>query len=178
MVQRIIKLIKKWRKTDIEYYRSLGVTIGDDCRIYTDRFGSEPWLISIGNSVTITSGVNIITHDGATWLCRDDHGRRYLYRKVNIGNNVFIGINSIILPGVNIEDDVIIAAGSVVAKSIPKGSIVGGNPARIIGDFYKYKEKALTDFVSKKDMDFSKDYKDRISRIVDKTQKPNMKLIK
>ena len=175
MLQRIIKFIKKWRKTDIEYYRSLGVQIGDGCRIYTDRFGSEPWLISIGSNVTITSGVNIITHDGSTWLTRDTKGRRYLYRKVNIGNNVFIGINSIILPGVHIEDDVIIAAGSVIAKSVPKGSIVGGNPARIIGDFYEYRKKALSDFVSKEDMDFSKDYKERISAIVDKTQKPKMK---
>lgn len=175
IINTIIQFIKKRSMTDIQYYRSLGVKIGDNCRIYTNRFGSEPWLISIGNRVTITSGVNIITHDGSTWLCRDTKGRRYLYRKVSIGNNVFIGINSIILPGVHIEDDVIIAAGSVIAKSVPKGSIVGGNPARIIGDFYEYRKKALSDFVSKEDMDFSKDYRERISAIVDKTQKPKMK---
>lgn len=158
-----------------DYYRSLGLKIGEGCRIFTNRFGQEPWLISIGDNVTITSGVSIITHDGSTWLCRDEKGRRYLFKPVRIGNNVFIGMNSTILPGVVIEDDVIIAAGSVIVKSVPKGSIVGGNPARIIGNFYSYREQVLSNYISDEDMDFQKEYQDRVMEVLDEVPKPFMK---
>ena len=53
-------------KTGVEYALYKGVKIGDNCRIYTRSFGSEPWMISIGNKVTITSGVILLTHDGST----------------------------------------------------------------------------------------------------------------
>src|SRR5215831_14910005 len=85
---------------NIFYARKLGVKVGRDCRLYINCFGSEPFLIEIGDHVTITSGVRFVTHDGSTWLINDDKGRRYLYRKIIIGNNVFIGMNSIIMPGV------------------------------------------------------------------------------
>lgn len=52
---------------------------------------------------------------------------------IEIGNNVWIGMRVIILPGVKIDEGVIVAAGSVVTKSVPKCAIVGGNPAKIIG---------------------------------------------
>ena len=176
IIDTIIRFIKKRRMSNVEYYRSLGVKIGENCRIYTNRFGSEPWLISIGNNVTIAGDVTFITHDGSTWLCKDNRGRRYLFKEINIGNNIFIGSNSTILPGVVIEDNVIVAAGSVVVKSVPKGTIVGGNPAKIIGGFYQYKEKALSNFKSEEDMDFTKNYRERITQIVDKTPKPKMKI--
>lgn len=60
--------------------------------------------------------------------------QRKIYSKgpVKIGNNVWIGDNAIILPGVNIGDGAIIAANAVVTHSIPSGVIAGGNPAKII----------------------------------------------
>ena len=61
--------------------------------------------------------------------------------KTSIGNNVFIGAKSIIMYGVNIGNNVVVAAGSVVTKDVPDGSIVGGNPAKIIGSFDELKEK-------------------------------------
>ena len=61
--------------------RRKGVKVGTNCRIYTTAFGSEPWLIEIGNKVTVTAGVRILTHDGSTWLFNDDIGRRFLYKK-------------------------------------------------------------------------------------------------
>lgn len=161
-------------KPNIEYLRHIGIKIGENCRIYTRTFGSEPWLVSIGNNVTITAGVTFITHDGSTWLIKDKKGRRYLFRKVNVGNNVFIGINSIILPGINIQDNVIIAAGSVVTKSIPSGKIVGGNPARIIGNFKDYKDKVLQNYISHEEMNFDLSYKERINNILDKTYKKEL----
>lgn len=159
----------------VEYFKSLGGTVGSNCRIYTTTFGSEPCLISIGNHVTITSGVKILTHDGATWLTRDQKGRRYSFKKTIIGNHVFIGVNSIIMPGVIIEDRVIVAAGSLVTKSIPSGSIVGGNPARIIGSYDSYEKRALEQFVSDEDLDKQLPYRERIEQILDAEPKAFMK---
>ena len=159
-------------KTGVEYARHLGVEVGNGCRIYPRGFGSEPWLISIGNKVTITRGVIILTHDGSTWLFDDLKGRRFYYNKVKIGNNVFIGVNSIIMPGVTIKNNVIVAAGSVVTKSIPSGVIVGGNPAKIIGNYDKYKHKVLNNYVSKKDFNYNLNYRSRILEFSDFKEKP------
>lgn len=175
MIQRIIDLCYIFILDGTSWARRKGVKIGNDCRIYTTRFGSEPWLIEIGNKVTVTSGVVLLTHDGSTWLFNDDKGRRFLFKKTIIKNNVFIGVNSIIMPGVVIEDNVIVAAGSVVTKSVPSGVIIGGNPAKIIGDYDTYKAKAFSSYVSESDMDLTKTYKERILEIVDESTKPYLK---
>lgn len=145
--------------------------IGSNCRIYTRSFGSEPWMITIGNKVTITSGVTVLTHDGSVWLMNDEKGRRYLYRRVEIGNNVFIGVNSVIMPGVKIEDNVIITAGSIVTKSVPSGVIIAGNPAKIIGNFDAYQKEVLDTYTSEKDMDYTLDYQNRIEKVTDNSFK-------
>ena len=95
-------------------------------------------MISIRNNVRVTSVVILLTHDGSTWLMNDEKGRRYLYRRIEIRSNVFSGVNSIITPGVKMEDNVIIAAGSLVTKSVPSGAIIAGNPAKSIGDYTAY----------------------------------------
>ena len=155
----------------VSFAKYKGISVGDNCRIYTKLFGTEPWLISIGNNVTITRGVIFLTHDGSTWLMKDVKGRRFLYKRIFIGNNVMIGVNSIILPGVRIEDNVIIGAGSVVTKSIPSGFIVAGNPAKIIGKYHDYEKFALNCFVSFADLDFNLSYKERIIKVVTEESK-------
>lgn len=169
------ELYLRLTKSGVDYARCKGVTVGMDCRIYTKGFGSEPWLITIGNKVTITAGVVLLTHDGSTWLMNDKDGRRYLYRRVNIGNNVFIGVNSVIMPGVFVGDNVIIGAGSIVTKSVPSGVIVAGNPARIIGDYDAYKKDVLESYVSDSKINFSLSYQDRINHIVDSSFKKYLK---
>ena len=156
--------------------RRIGVKVGEGCRIYTYNFSSEPWLISIGDRVTVTSGVKFLTHDGATWLIRDENGRRYRYAPINIGNDVFIGVNTIILPGVNIGNQVIIGAGSVLTKSIPHGVIVAGNPARIIGYYKDYRKKALSKHPSFKDMKGST-YREHIDSVVEHNFRPELQQI-
>jgi acetyltransferase-like isoleucine patch superfamily enzyme len=157
------------------YAKYIGANIGENCRVYTKNFGSEPFLITIGNNVTITSGVKFITHDGSTWLMRDFKGRRFLYQKIFLKNNIFIGVNSIILPGVVIEDNVIVAAGSVVTKSIPSGVIVAGVPAKIIGDYSDYKIKILNNYVSEADLDLTINYEQRILKVLDNSHKEYLK---
>lgn len=155
----------------VRYARHLGVRVGDGCRLYINYFGKEPFLVSIGNRVTITSGVRILTHDGSTWLMRDEHGRRQLFRRVTIGDDVFIGVNSIILPGVEIGNKVVIAAGSVVAKSVPSGVIVGGNPAKIIGDFESYKTRVLEKYRRQDEWLDDESYKSNVLRFLDTSMK-------
>jgi acetyltransferase-like isoleucine patch superfamily enzyme len=154
--------------------RRLGVKVGEGCRIYTANFGSEPWLVSIGNHVTVTSGVKFITHDGAAWLMRDDRGRRFRYAPITLGDEVFIGVNSILMPGVEIQNRCIVAAGSVVAKSVPSGSIVGGVPARIIGSYREYERRALTEFPCSSDMRGNSDV-ERVESVMERTRAPMLK---
>lgn len=155
----------------VAYARYLGVKVGEGCRIYIKKFPSEPFLITIGDRVTITAGVILLTHNGSTWLMRDEQGRRFDFKPLYIGNDVFIGTNSIIMPGVRIENEVIVAAGSVVTKSIPTGSIVGGNPAKIIGNYKDYKEKALANFLTEKVHNSSEKFsKEHIEQIKQNTK--------
>jgi maltose O-acetyltransferase len=95
------------------------------------------WLISIGRNSALTSGVTILAYDGST----SNFGGYTKVGKVSIGDNTFIGVKSIILPGVKIGDNAIIGAGSVVTKDIPNGSIAAGNPASVIGSTSEYFRK-------------------------------------
>lgn len=122
------RIMKHIRGT-VHASRALGCTIGENCRILSDIATSEPWLVSVGDRVTISSGVRFITHDGTGWLYRDEKGRRYRYAPVRIGSDVFIGANVVVLPGVTVGDHCVIGAGSVVTRSIPDGTVVAGNPA-------------------------------------------------
>jgi hypothetical protein len=120
-----------------------GVRIGNGCRILTKEFGSEPFLISLGHRVTLSGGVSFLNHDGSTWLIRDQKGRRYHFRRIDIGSDVFVGHRAIIMPGVKIGDRVIVGAGSVVTRSIPDGCVFAGNPARFICSFDSYLARTL-----------------------------------
>ncbi|GAB3025467.1 hypothetical protein GCM10027051_32750 [Niabella terrae] len=140
MIQKIFRLFKKQFDTSLKYARSLGVKVGNNCWIGDVSFGSEPYLVTLGNHVQITSGVRFFTHGGG-WVLRLQQPDFDSFGKIIVGNNVYIGSCSLIMPGVSIGDNVIIAAGSVVTKSVPDNCIIGGNPAVIIGDFDNYREK-------------------------------------
>lgn len=101
-------------------------------------YPSEPYLVSIGNNVKVTAGVRFITHDVtpavfgyAGYLVNKDC--LYYMDKIVVGNNVMIGADTIIMPGVTIGDNVIIAAGSVISKDVPSGTVVGGYPQESLG---------------------------------------------
>lgn len=102
---------------------------------------NEPHLISIGLGTTIAGNVEFVTHDNS--ISKVLPNTTDLFGKIIIGNNCFIGARSVIMYGVTIADNVIVAAGSVVVKSIPESNvIVAGNPARIISTWEKFGEKS------------------------------------
>lgn len=142
MINRVLNLYRKYFWAGEKYARYMGVKVGANCIISIKDFGSEPYLIEIGNDVRITSGVKLFTHGGAR-VFRKNIPDFDFFGKIKIGNNVYIGNNAIILPGVSIGDDVIIGAGSVVTKSVGTNSVVGGNPARIIGSVSELQNKML-----------------------------------
>jgi acetyltransferase-like isoleucine patch superfamily enzyme len=106
-------------------------------------FGSEPYLISLGSDVTITAGVCFVTHDGGVGVLRERHPGLHVYEEIEVGDRVFIGTRTIVLPGVRIGSDVVIGAGSIVTKDVPDGTVAAGNPCRPIRPIEEYERRAL-----------------------------------
>ena len=116
----------------------------------TPNFGSEPYLIYIGDNTTISFDVAFVTHDAATRVLRNLPGRNketVIYGPIKIGKNCFIGCRSVILPGVTIGDNVIIGAGSVVNKDIPSNVVAAGVPCKQICTLEEYEQKHKDDFL-------------------------------
>ena len=154
--------------SDLNYSKMLGVTFGNNCKLNgIPNWGSEPYLISIGNKVEISFGCSFITHDGSTWLFRDKDMYKDVIRfgKIEIGDNCFIGANSTILPGTIIKSNSIVAAGSVVTKNIPSGEIWGGNPAKFICTVDEFAEKCLKENPSYNKKAFNKNKMNEVIRI-------------
>lgn len=100
---------------------------------------SHSFHIEIGNDVSLAPNVHILAHDASTWWFLEYSK----IKNVRIGNRVFIGAGSIIMPGVTIGNDVIVGAGSVVTKDIPDNCLYAGNPAKFMmnTDAYIAREK-------------------------------------
>ncbi len=140
-----MKIIAKlyWRlKSAQKQARHLGVTIGENCLIATRRWSSEPYLITIGNNVQITEDVWFHTHGGGN-VIRAEVPDYDSFGKITIQDWAYIGSGSHILPGVTIGEGALVAAGSIVTKSVPPHTVVGGNPARAICTIEEYKKKNL-----------------------------------
>ena len=133
------KLFKSHEKL-VDFYRKGGVKIGEKCLICSNLITREPELIEIGDNVTIATNVKFVTHDNSVKLLIPDASD--CFGRIKIGNNCFIGENALIIYGVTLADNIIVAAGSVVTKSFNESDIIiGGNPARIIGDWDTFKNK-------------------------------------
>ena len=124
-----------------EYYRRGGAKIGKNCLICTPiRHSVDSCLLEIGDDVVISTNVTFVLHDYS--VSRVVKNIASLHGKIIIGNNSFVGASSVLMYGVELGENTIVAAGSVVTKSFTEGNvIIGGNPARIIGTWDSLREK-------------------------------------
>jgi len=125
------------------YWRKRGVQVGEGCSIIPSVVATEPYLVKIGNHVTIAAGVEFVTHDGGVWLFRDQIPDLQVFGPIVIEDNCVIGMRAVIFPNVHIGRNSIVSAGSVVIGDVPPDTIVMGVPARPMGSVHKYKEKCL-----------------------------------
>ena len=125
----------------VKWARRIGVKVGDNSTISSSTdFSSEPYLITIGRNVQVTHNVSFFTHGGAH-VARNVDDKFDFFGKIVIGDDTYIGSNSMIMPGVNIGKSCLIAAGSIVTKSVNDYTVVGGNPARKLCTVNEFIEK-------------------------------------
>lgn len=126
-------------QVEMKYLLEHGLTIGKNFRSYSPyAFDSHwPWLISVGDDVTLSAEVKILAHDTSTKIVKAP----YKIGRVTIGNNVYIGMRTLILCNSRIGNNVVIGAGSVVTGCIPDGVVAAGNPARVICSIEEYRKK-------------------------------------
>ena len=130
-MKKLLRMFRKIFLSPAKRARMAGVIMGHENFIADVFWSSEPYLITIGSHCQITKGVRFFTHGGGGAV-RSFSPLFDCFGKIVLGDYVYIGENSLIMPGVSIGNNVLIAAGSVVTKSVPSNVVVGGNPARII----------------------------------------------
>lgn len=140
LIRKIKHLYNRYFLSFEQQARKAGVIIGKGNQFLSNFWSSEPYLIEIGDNCQITAGVKIFTHGGAK-IARVIDPDFDCFGKVKIGSNVYIGNNSLIMPGVTVGDNVLIAAGSVVTHSVQDNVVIGGNPAHVICSFDDYYQK-------------------------------------
>lgn len=156
LLSYIYKHIKKKsnkEKDIISALREIGVKIGNNCDIHKSvRFGTEPYLIEIGDNVRIAADSLFVTHDGGLWTLRNYFNMPKIdkFGKIKIGNNVSIGIHVTVMPGVTIGNNVVVGYGSVVTKDIPDNQVWAGVPAKFIETLDEYFNKNKDKFVETK----------------------------
>lgn len=142
------KIKNKIHENPVDKLRRFGAVIGNNVHIYDGGgtiidYNYAP-LLKIGNNVTISSST-LLLHDAS--MKKELHFVKV--GRIMIGDNVFIGCGSIILPNVKIGNNVIIGAGSVVSKNIPDNTVAVGRPIRTIGTYDEYMDKC-SDFIREK----------------------------
>lgn len=123
-----------------------GLKIGKNLYVQgVPNFGSEPFLIEIGDNVTIAEDVSFINHGGDARVTKKiekySDGRNF--GRIKIGSNSFIGKGSVLLPGVEIGENCIVGSLSIVSNSIPPNSVYAGAPAKFICSIDEYGERLL-----------------------------------
>lgn len=124
--------------------------IGENVMLQSRKIPLYPELIYIGNNVRVASNVSFITHDVIHNMLNNlpeyAGGGRFCEKKgkITIGDNVFIGANSMVLYDVTIGNNVIIGAGSIVTKDIPSGVVCAGVPCKVVGKFEDFVRKRMT----------------------------------
>ena len=93
-----------------------------------------PEFVEIGDNFVSAPGSIILAHDSSTFLFTE----KYRIESTKIGNNVFLGANSVVMPGITIGNNVIVGAGAIVTKDVKNDSVVAGNPAKYMCSVEEY----------------------------------------
>lgn len=135
-----ISVMGSHRRTDFLKKSGIFAEFGDHCYYCCRKIPEEPYLVKLHNNVVIAANVNFITHDVINDMLARKIGAapggqlsEYYMDTIEVFDNVAIGSDVTILYGTKIGPNAIVAAGSVVTKDVPEGTVVGGNPARVIG---------------------------------------------
>ena len=146
----ILKIHTIWRsiydKAYIEVCKKRGMKIGKNVIfIEAPAFGSEPYLIEIGDYTKITAGATFINHDGAMYTIRsmEKYKDARNFGRIKIGKNCFVGNNCTFLPGAQMGNNCILGTGSVLNSSMPDNTVFAGVPAKFICTIEQYGDKAL-----------------------------------
>ncbi|MGZ5284139.1 MAG: acyltransferase [Kaistella sp.] len=146
----ILKMRDIWqnlvKKASIEVAKTRGLKVGQNLYIQgIPNFGSEPFLIEIGDHVTIAENVGFINHGGDARVTKriEKYKNARNFGRIKIGNNTFIGKGSILMPGVSIGSNTIIGSMSIISSSVPDNAVYAGIPAKFICTVEEYGEKLL-----------------------------------
>ena len=137
-----------FRRAEFAKKKGIYNGIGENVLIQSRKIPLYSRLIRFHNNIMVASNVIFLTHDVTHNILNKAFPDKKFTEKIGcieIMDNVFIGANSTILYNVRIGSNAIVAAGSVVTKDVPENTIVGGNPARVIGTFDDYVKKRLLD---------------------------------
>lgn len=151
----IKRKIRKWLGTEpknpLAWYMQEGLQLGERVDLISvPNFGSEPYLIKIGDDTTVSFDCAFVTHDAATRVIRhlpDGDPETGYFGPIVVGKNCFIGCRTTILAGVHIGDNSIIGACSLVNRDIPSNVVAAGNPCKVICTLDEYRAKHKDDFM-------------------------------
>lgn len=127
-----------------------GLKVGKNVRfVEVPEFGTEPFLIEIGDETTFSNNVRFVNHDGGQNALHffEKYKDVRTFGRIKIGRQCLIGADTIIMPGVEMQDNCILGAGSILTSSMPKGSVFAGVPAKFICTIEEYGDKLLANNV-------------------------------
>lgn len=158
-LKRLLQIIRLWTipsdsgRAEWAKKQHIYAGVGENVRIMDRKIPLYANLIRYHNNIQVASDVSFITHDAIMSVFNTDSKKTRLgggkiqehIDCIEVMDNVFIGSGSIILGGVRIGPNAIVAAGSMVNKDVPEGAIVGGCPAKVIGNYFDLFEKRKQD---------------------------------
>ena len=135
------KLLHQWARGCIPpglrlaLYRAMGISIGQHVFVGLDTWLDDqfPELITIEDGATLSFRVMVIVHDDAKRLDRTEAGAGDgTVAPVVLKRGCYLGAGCIVLPGVTVGEAAVVAAGAVVTRDVPAGTVVAGTPARVV----------------------------------------------
>lgn len=168
MIERVFR--KLYNTAVVRTAKKQGMKVGKNVRFLGNHnFGSEPFLIEIGDNVTVSSNVTFVNHDGGIAVFKKLYKPQYekvlKFGKITIHDNCFIGTGTIIMPGVEIGPNSVIGAGSIVTKNVQPETVVAGTPIRKIYTLEEYASKSKKECFSYNHENYKKNKREELMKV-------------